>query len=398
MDMSIYKAIKVKILNRIKVPLLSDFLAIIFIFGFFLKKYIYAYLVLPRCSSATQNEARALLYALCPVPPQPEIIALRSSTRYDLSIIVPVYNASSFIGKCIESVLAQETRYSFQIVIINDGSTDDSENILSTYNSQENVKVINQENYGISAARNRGLEAAESELIMFLDADDLLLPGAIEALVAQQRLSNSDVVVGGFSTFTKSEELSFSLTNSFQWDVLDREKAWFKVSDGFPWGKVYRKQLWESVRFPVGYQFEDTIIKGLIFRLASKISYTTTQVVAYRQHGASITKKLKAQPNSVIFVLWAVEFVLDANKRLMLENDLTLGAFLQSHLTKIVLMRAKYLNSSTLGLVFTFSRALIRNYPDILGQSSAQANAFKALAEGNFKAWYFWSSIATLEA
>lgn len=392
-----YKGVKSKIEKRIKVPVLTDILTVFFILNAFVAYFFKAYLLLPSYRTKGDYEAKSLLQQLCPVPNDTEIIRLSASNRYDLSIILPVFNAEEFIKQTLESVLLQKTQFSYQIICVNDGSTDNSGEILSQYSSEEHIKVIYQENSGISAARNRGLEAAESEFVMFLDADDLLLPGAIEGLVKQQRLSDSDIVVGGFLTFEKLEDLRFLRTGEFLWEVLDQENAWFKVTDGFPWGKIYRKQLWKDVRFPVGYQFEDTIIKGLIFRLAAKISYTSTQVLGYRQHGTSITKKLQTQPNSVVFVFWAVEFVLKKNKTLQLKEDSTLHAFLQSHLTKIILMRAKYLDTSTLALLFNCSRVLIQDYPCQPGKVSAQAKAFIALGQGNFRAWYFWSSLATLE-
>ena len=101
---------------------------------------------------------------------------------YDLQIIFPVYYEEKYIDNCILSLLSQQTNYKWQAIIINDGSTDDTFNLLQKYKNEENIIILSQENKGFSATRNRGLELLSSKYVMFLDSDDFLVEGTIENL------------------------------------------------------------------------------------------------------------------------------------------------------------------------------------------------------------------------
>src|SRR5215211_9350661 len=94
-----------------------------------------------------------------------------------VSVVIPCYNQAHFLGEAIESVLSQSYR-NFEILVVDDGSTDNTSEVASRY---ERVRIVRQENRGLSGARNRGLREAKGEYVVFLDADDRLLPGALEA-------------------------------------------------------------------------------------------------------------------------------------------------------------------------------------------------------------------------
>src|ERR687898_2245292 len=94
-----------------------------------------------------------------------------------VTVVIPCYNQAHFLGEAIESVLSQSYEH-FEIIVVDDGSTDETSEVASRY---EGVRLIRQENRGLAGARNRGLEEAKGEYVVFLDADDRLLPGALEA-------------------------------------------------------------------------------------------------------------------------------------------------------------------------------------------------------------------------
>lgn len=396
--MSIYKGINARITRRVDIPIISAVLSIVVMGALLVVYLIKAVFARSVGLQQTQDEVRSQLALLCPRPVEKERLPLSVTNHYDLSVIVPVFNAQDFLQVTLESVLNQRTNFSYQVICVNDGSSDNSEAILSEYTKDQRVTVLHQPNAGIAAARNKGLAHAHSGVVMFLDADDILLPGAIELLMSEMKSSGSDIVVANFVSFSTDLPLTMqpSTVDSFQ--VLSTEDAWVTVKDGFPWGKVFRKSLWANIHFPEGYQFEDTIIKGLIFRTASQISYTMQPVLAYRQHGASVTQRLQRQPYSVIYVLWLVEYIIKRNDELGLAKDRCFALFIQSHLTKVLIMRTKYVDQNTLALLFIYSRHLITGYNLSAIGSLVERRAFAALKEGRFKAWYFWSSLATLEA
>lgn len=102
--------------------------------------------------------------------------------QYDLQIIIPAYNAEKYIEKCLNSILSQKTQYTYVITVINDGSTDETLQILSKYLDDEHIDIISQSNKGFSGARNCGLKNLVGHYLMFVDSDDWICEDAIEKL------------------------------------------------------------------------------------------------------------------------------------------------------------------------------------------------------------------------
>lgn len=205
--------------------------------------------------------------------------------KYDLLIIVPVYNVEEYLKECIDSIISQKTNYSYQLVIVNDGSTDGSGMILNEYKGHNNIVVIEQENRGLSASRNRALEYIDSRYVMFVDSDDRLLPGAIESLMNAAIANDADIVEGGYKTFCGGKILSV-----FQYD--SGETHWDRMN-GYAWCKVYRSSLFANFRFPVGYWYEDTSVWMVLYQMACKNYHIPDIVYDYRQNTKSITHNSK---------------------------------------------------------------------------------------------------------
>lgn len=108
-----------------------------------------------------------------------------------ISVIVPVYNAAQYLPRCLDSVMEQSGN--FEVIVVNDGSTDNSLDIMRKYAEKySNIHIVNQENKGVSAARNTGLNQAENKYITFVDADDWLEPNAFELVEKIIKKDNSD--------------------------------------------------------------------------------------------------------------------------------------------------------------------------------------------------------------
>ena len=218
---------------------------------------------------------------------------------YDLSIIVPVYNASKHINECLNSIVSQETRYTYEVIIIDDGSTDDTAEKINKYLTNDNVKLIKQQNSGQSAARNRAISDSKGKYLMFADSDDILLPGSINALMDGSE-DVSDIVEGNYVWFTDT------ITQDMIKDATTREsiKSYRKsprfvlITPGYSWAKIYRRNLWKTLRFPEGYIFEDVITKFILRRKANQVRFIGTPVYGYRRnpdsssHGKNRLKKL----------------------------------------------------------------------------------------------------------
>ena len=144
-----------------------------------------------------------------------------------MEIIIPVYNTEQYVAECIESALNQNTKYSYRVTIINDGSTDRSSEIISRYNRDSRVRIIHQENRGFSGARNRAQEHIGSEYITFLDSDDRLPVNTIDKMLNKAYEGDYDIVGGGYVRFDGKGVRSKTIPPQDQ-------------LYGFPWGKVYK--------------------------------------------------------------------------------------------------------------------------------------------------------------
>ena len=125
-------------------------------------------------------------------------------SEIDLSIIVPAYNAESTIEKCVESVIQQKVSFHYELIIINDGSTDNTKEIIKKY-KDSHIKLINQENRGFSGARNRGIDEAVGRYLMFLDSDDYLIGNCIQKMMETMKEEDADVVQGSYFSFDEEK-------------------------------------------------------------------------------------------------------------------------------------------------------------------------------------------------
>lgn len=163
-----------------------------------------------------------------------------------ISIIVPVYNAEKTIKKCVDSVLNQ-TYKNFELILINDGSKDNSLNILKEYETlDERILVISQENSGVSVTRNKGINEAKGEYIVFVDSDDYIEENALEILVNEIESNDKlDLVISGFYIVkNNNDKFINTISENKTFDNLDfllNEKLFKFIST--PWGKVYKSEI-----------------------------------------------------------------------------------------------------------------------------------------------------------
>lgn len=212
---------------------------------------------------------------------------LDKATDIELSIIVPCYNVERYVSDCLESIINQQVRYEIEIILVNDGSIDNTGTILSRYAKKyDNIILIEQENGGLSKARNTGLKHSRGKYIMFVDSDDILLSDSINYLLDECITNDCDVIEGDFIKFTEVDEVKN--LNDLQGNYYLENGDIFKCN-GFAWGKVYKRYLWDNVRFPEGMLYEDTIIKYVILRMCNKHMTSSRAVYGYRSNPLSIT-------------------------------------------------------------------------------------------------------------
>lgn len=169
-----------------------------------------------------------------------------------VSIIVPVYNVEKYVRRCIDSILQQKD-VNFELILIDDGSTDKSGEICEQYIKDKRVNVIHQTNQGVAAARNVGIEASKGEYLWFIDSDDWIAEGALSCLINNGR--DSDVIVCGSYNAKEIDDRNFIITQGVYWP--DKSEP-FIVSDkyaevfnknGSLWNKLIKKSIVGNVRF-----------------------------------------------------------------------------------------------------------------------------------------------------
>ena len=192
---------------------------------------------------------------------------------YDLSVIVPVYNTAAYLKRCIDSIVDQNSGYRIQCIIIDDGSSDDSEKILSNYKDCDGVTIITQNNKGFSGARNTGLDRIAGRYVMFVDSDDRLATMAIKNLLDVAFQHDADVVAGNYRTVDEAGKLCREYKNYSLQEIKPEGNLY-----GQPWGKVYKAELFANLRFPEGYWYEDSIFAQIVWPL-TKCAYTISEIV-----------------------------------------------------------------------------------------------------------------------
>lgn len=280
----------------------------------------------------------------------------------DLSIIIPAYNVENYIEKSLKSVIEQKTKYNFEIIVINDGSEDKTLDIINSLN-YPNLKIINQENRGFSGARNVGIEKSIGKYIMFVDSDDFIPQNTIENLLQCAYDEDGDIIQGNYYSFCEEED-KFIIKNKtkFEKRVIDtKNKGEILEYPGYPWGKIYKRQLWENVRFPESFWFEDTVIKMIIYRKCEKFITIPEEVYSYRINLNGITETSKNKPKA-LDTYWILDELLQQSEKIGLAKDNLLFEILLKQYSTINYTRLKNLGEDILKNVFLLSCDKIKQF------------------------------------
>ena len=221
-----------------------------------------------------------------------------------VSIIVPVHNVEKYLKKCLESIINQ-TYHNLEIILIDDGSTDNSVRICDEYAEKDSrVIVIHKMNEGLSAARNRGIEIARGEFISFVDSDDYIAVDMIDTLHTRLNKTGSDMCVCGIQYV---DEMGASVTDRrqhnfmFKDQILTKDMFWkIYASVGHTecvvaWNKLYKKDIFKEIRYPVGRVREDEFVLPYIIDKCERIAAVSEKLIFYRQRNNSIMGKVNQQ-------------------------------------------------------------------------------------------------------
>jgi glycosyltransferase involved in cell wall biosynthesis len=213
---------------------------------------------------------------------------------HKISIIVPVYNVEKYLKTCIESILSQ-TYKNFELILVNDGSTDNSGKICDSFSLNDNrVKVIHKSNGGLSDARNAGLELANGDFIGFVDSDDYIDDHMYEELLNNIILFKSDIAVcGRYDLYEDIKIRKFYINKPIilnNKEVIKKLLTWNNI-DSAAWDKLYNRKVFKNIRFPVNKYNEDIFVMVEILSKIDKIVLIGKPLYYYRHRPNSITSE-----------------------------------------------------------------------------------------------------------
>lgn len=237
--------------------------------------------------------------------------------KYDLKIIVPAYNVEKYLDDCVQSIISQETKYSFIVVLVDDGSTDETRNIVDKYTSSKLVQVAHQENQGQASARNIALKTIDSKYLCFVDADDLMAPGFIELFLSEIINEEADIIEGGCNYLSEG---GVFIHHHYSHKIVTSSHTRLT---GFPWGKIYSTQLFNNSVCPQGYWFEDTILRLNIFQHAKKVVLLPQMGYYYRYNPNGSTAQSRNNYTKVLDTVWITKLLVDSRKLLHIDVNTT---------------------------------------------------------------------------
>lgn len=209
-----------------------------------------------------------------------------------ISVVVPVYNVEKYISRCVDSVLKQ-TYTNWELILINDGSSDKSGTICDEYASNDSrIRVIHQKNSGPSVARNNGVACANGEYIAFLDSDDWLYPEMYQKLINAAKEYDADMVKCGFD-YTNGVEHSITTEpmRVFENDIMDNYfngVLWIVV-----WNAIYKASIAKKVIYPQGYDAEDNYTSFFYLYYAKKVVMLPDVCYNYYRNNSGFRSKVK---------------------------------------------------------------------------------------------------------
>ena len=213
-----------------------------------------------------------------------------------VSVIVPIYNVETYLRECVDSILRQ-TYSNLEIILVEDGSPDKCPEICDEYAKKDNrVKVIHQNNGGLAHARNVGIANSNGDYLTFIDSDDYVSYDYVESLYKGIVEYGADISTASLIVLKGSKPLGATLERkSFvKMTKTDYFKAYvsIKAEKSMPfitaWNKLYKKELFEGIKYPKGKLYEDAFTTYKLIDKAKKIVYSTSKLYYYRLNPQSI--------------------------------------------------------------------------------------------------------------
>lgn len=294
-----------------------------------------------------------------------------------ISIIVPVYNVEEYLEECLESIYHQ-TYTNIEVILVNDGSTDASRDICERFCQKDSrFKLINQENQGLSEARNVGVRASIGEYIFFVDSDDVVKVDILEILLSYM-VEDVDIVGCSYSHQKEELELQKSPNVVFQGDSYEAISSCVNYGkvNSLAWGKLYRRRIVEAVPFLKGLLYEDTYTGIVNLKYIRKMIVIDTIGYYYRIRSSSIMKNKFSKKNLDVFKICDSLYEEFKNDKMFAEISKLIFLIISQHVF--------YYRLRPNHEYHKIYQNYIQKYADIAKQSSEVLRSCRLLR------WYLW--------
>jgi|GEM_PF-6574782 len=305
----------------------------------------------------------------------------KKEMNIELSICIPAFNAEKTIITLLQQLERQKTHFKIEVLIVNDGSTDQTGSIVEGFIAgKENYHLYHQENAGLSAARNKAIDNSSGRYLTFIDSDDEICDGFIENLMTAATSQDTDIVRGQYYSKRSSHMRLCGVASSFAW------------------GKVYRASLFDRIRFPDDYWFEDMINNFLLTPLSRKTIDMNVPVIIHNYVEGSLSK---VQLSSVTFKsleqLYLVISLVEDYRTLGLTDEAYLHKRILHECSGLMVRRTQKLDEGTKKQVFlACNRIFVEN--GIRAEEFTGVDRFfaEAILKKDYTAWKMAEDYAVL--
>ncbi len=332
------------------------------------------------------GDALAILNAASPRPPHCTLPSQRdwpAIPEVEVSIVVPCYNVADYVVECVESILNQKTLRSYEVIAVDDGSSDATGDLLDELASQDaRLRVVHQVNKGSSGARNVGISLARGKCVIFVDSDDVLELDAIEVLLSAYDAGDCDFVTANYSVMN--------------YDGSKVTAPVGKRTHGAPWGRVYSREVWRNIEFPVGFYYEDTV-QAYCVSPVFKERYIEQTVCRYRKHEKSITV-ISFSTKKGLDTFWVIDELLQWCRELGIKIDQTIFDQTLRQMGWFMLGRTRSLDENERRALFAACCNLFESIPEFADLDTTLGGKWTdvllALRTHNYHLWILASLAA----
>jgi len=235
--------------------------------------------------------------------------------NYLVSVIVPVYNVEKYIEKCVDSLIEQSYK-NIEIILVDDGSNDSSPKICDAYQLKyNNIRVLHKKNGGLSDARNKGIEMSKGHYLIFVDSDDWIPKNSIEFLYNMISNNKCDIACGNILEVYTREIIEEIHDDSFY--ILGKSDSmkkllYMKGITNSASGKIYKRELFNDIKFPIGKLYEDLGTTYKLFSNSDKIAFSNSIVYYYYKNNSNSivnSKYSKRELDRLFFAKEELEYV-----------------------------------------------------------------------------------------